>query len=275
MQYSQADCLPFSNNLFPLRKGKYEVIAGLSPLKGEVFERDNRYDHYQAQKRLCFNEDKNKYLCLDNEYLKNESEYMQFLNICANHSYANTEELTLNTQEDFAIIKGDKAVAISLCFPNHWDPREKISKNFNDIHIPVADFGPIAKNAQRLCRSMIERGPFKRYAWGLATDTRLNHHPEAPKDILEKNWQGRYFINDGKHQLYMRIEKQHMVGLPKLDSFLFTIKTYFLNVSQIPVGELILLRDAIASMTAETMTYKGILNNKDEIKSYLNLLIEG
>lgn len=275
MKYTQVDCLDFDPKLFPLRRGKYEVVPGLSPLSDDIFLRDELYHDYLDQKKACFEEGKNKYICTDREYIENEERYLNFLNECAGLNACDLDEFSLLVQEDFSIVKGDKALMISLCFPNHWDPCEKISQNFNDIHIPVADFGPIAKNAQRLCRSMIERGPFKRFAWGLATDTRLNHHPVPPAGVSADLWGGRSFKNDGNHKLYMRVERQHMVGLAQLDSFLFTIRTYFLDVAQIPEEQLTLLQDAVNSMSEETMAYKGVAKNKDEINSYLNNLIKG
>lgn len=265
--------LDFKEELFPLRKGKYEVSPGLSPLDSDVFLKDQNFNDYIEQKSICFNENKDKYLCLDEEFLSNESVCQDFLNQCASKDYSSIAQMTLNTQEDFALMKGEKAIAISLCFPNHWDPREKISQDFNHIHIPVADFGQIAKNATRLSRSLIERGPFKRFAWGLSTDTRLNHHPEAPKGVSDELWYGRSFKNDGNHKLYMRVERQHMVGLAEENICLFTIRTYFLDVAQIPAGELKLLKEAIFSMTDDTLTYKGIKKNLDDVISYINELI--
>lgn len=273
MNYSQIRPLDFTGELFPLRRGKYEISPGLSPLDSDIFLRDESFDAYIEQKKLCFKENKDKYLCLDKDFLSKEDIYQTFLNKCSNKQYQSISEMCLDVQEDFALMKGEKAIAISLCFPNHWDPNDKISQNFNHIHIPVADFGPIAKNATRITHSLIERGPFKRFAWGLSTDTRLNHHPIAPDEVSHDDWYGRSFKNDGKHKLYMRVERQHMVGLPEEDLYLFTIRTYFLDIAQIPVGELKLLKDAILSMTPETLSYKGIKDNLDQVIAYLDMLI--
>lgn len=273
MSYRPVRPLDFHLGLFPLRKGKYEVSPGLSPLDSDVFYKDDNFSDYIKQKEACFEESKKKYLCLDQDFLDKETTYQSFLNQCAQKEYASISDMTLDVQEDFALMKGEKAIAISLCFPNHWDPRTKISQDFNHIHIPVADFGPIAKNATRLSRSLIERGPFKRFAWGLSTDTRLNHHPEAPEGVSDELWYGRSFKNDGQHKLYMRIERQHMVGLPEEDICLFTIRTYFFDVAQIPACELQLLKDAVLSMTPETMAYKGIEKNISEVISYFDDLL--
>jgi hypothetical protein len=65
-----------------------------------------------------------------------------------------------------------------------------------------------------------------RFAWGLSTDTPLNHHPEPPMNILPLQWQGRNF-DPNNPRLYLRIERQVIWGLPKYEAVLFVIRTYF------------------------------------------------
>ncbi len=307
--YIQSPCSDLKDFKFPIRKDTYEISPGLTPVSGNFYVFDKNYEHYIRQKKQTRLEDISKYFCFLNEFEneinicakiildklllecpqkfklnKNElvinSEKFKVddkFKLLENDNYKNTFDLICsNVQEDIAITKvdsnQDKSIAIHLSFPNHWNPNSKIGKSFYDIHTPVADFEPINKITDQILNLMINKGPFERYAWGLSTDSRLNHHPISPIQIKQEVWNGRDFDSTNP-QLFMRIERQTILGVPSISSSIFTIRTFFIDVNTITQSQRKALILAIESMSKSTLKYKGIAHNKDQIIKYLKSLI--
>ena len=178
-------------------------------------------------------------------------------------------------QEDVSLIKvdgdHDQVAALHLCFPNHWAGSDKIGKCFAGAHIPVPNMEKINKNIATLSHQLIHKGPFVRFAWGLATDARLNHHPQPPEGTDPVAWRGRYF-NSEHPQLFTRVERQCIAGIPKVDAYLFFIRTYIENVTSLSHTELKKLYSAIESMDEHTLKYKGLHSSRDDVLSYLDRL---
>lgn len=185
------------------------------------------------------------------------------------------DALACQVQEDLALTEldadgGDRLSALHLCFPNHWAAEDKIGRGFAAIHEPVPGFGRIGAQQRPLLKALTERGPFVRFAWGLATDTRLNHHPVAPAGYPDLDaWRGRDF-DPARPRLFLRIERQVIAGLPGANAFLFTIRTYFEDVQALPSGQVGALRSAIESMDEATLRYKGIEARRKEILESLS-----
>ncbi|UCE90017.1 MAG: DUF3445 domain-containing protein, partial [Pseudomonadota bacterium] len=184
------------------------------------------------------------------------------------------DALACQLQEDLAVVAadkdGDQVCAIHLCFPNHWAPQDKIARSFHAIHAPVPGMAPINRKAAQLITAMIHKGPFVRFAWGLATDTRLNHHPVAPPGEDPACWAGRSFDADCP-KLYLRVERQTTVGFPEVNAALFTIRSYFYDVAQIrrEPAACAPLVSAIESMSGTQLAYKGLARDRDAIVAWL------
>ncbi|MBD2433074.1 MULTISPECIES: heme-dependent oxidative N-demethylase family protein [Fischerella] len=191
--------------------------------------------------------------------------------------YASTlDALAAQIQEDITVISRTKngnnwVSAIHLCYPNHWSAEEKIGKDFATVHLPVAGMEKINRRASAIVNTMIMREPMVRFAWGLSTDTHLNHHPEPPPNVPIKQWLGRNF-NREHPRLYLRIERQVIWGLPKYEAALFTIRTYFRDCSVIKKDPQLRckLSAAIESMTPESLIYKGLADSKADILAWLD-----
>ncbi len=184
--------------------------------------------------------------------------------------------LATQIQSDIVVISrnedGDNWMsAIHLCYPNHWAAEEKIGQDFATTHLPVAGIEKINQRAKAIVNTMIARKPMVRFAWGLSTDTRLNHHPQPPNNLASKDWHGRNFDRDNP-RLFIRIERQVMWGLPEHDAAIFTIRTYFRDCREIKKD--ITLNDklisAIESMTPESLIYKGLVESKNDILAWLS-----
>ncbi|MCS7227189.1 MAG: DUF3445 domain-containing protein, partial [Gloeomargarita sp. SKYB31] len=176
------------------------------------------------------------------------------------------DALAMQVQEDVCVVcrAGDRhwVSAIHLCFPNHWAAQDKIGKTFAEVHAPVPGMAPLNQRGAVLVHAMIAGPPMVRFAWGLSTDTELNHHPDQPA--------GRTF--DPQHpQLYLRIERQVIWGLPTVDAALFTIRTYFRDVNVLRRDPRLctLLQQAIRSMSPPSLTYKGLAAHWQEILAWL------
>jgi len=173
-------------------------------------------------------------------------------------------------QEDVALWQraadgSEWLAAVHLCFPNHWAAEDKVGRAFNVVHAPVAGFGRLAKAAPSLIDGIITKGPFVRFAWGVATDAELNHHPRAA-------FQGRQF-DPQTPELYLRIERQTLRGFPKQNGSIFTIRTYFLNcATELSAIERVALGSAIRSMTPEALLYKGLAQSRDAVLDWLKSL---
>ncbi|MBD2354958.1 DUF3445 domain-containing protein [Tolypothrix sp. FACHB-123] len=186
------------------------------------------------------------------------------------------DALAAQIQEDLTVIcRGSDGCnwlsAVHLCYPNHWAAEEKIGKDFAAIHQPVAGMEKINRRGDAIVNTMIARKPMVRFAWGLSTDMRLNHHPQPPANLSVSQWEGRSF-DPQNPQLYLRIERQVIWGLPEYETALFTIRTYFRDCRLIKKDSL--LRDklctAIASMSPESLFYKGLAESKVSILHWLN-----
>jgi len=185
------------------------------------------------------------------------------------------DALAMQVQEDLALLEitndgHDRIIALHLCFPNHWAAKDKIGKSFLASHTPVPGMGKINQRAEQLLNSLLNKGPYVRFAWGLATDKYLNHHPIAPEGIDKNLWLGRRFDPTNPH-LYLRVERQVIHGFPSINTFLFTIRTYFYDVAtlkQSPTKHQA-LQSALQSMSAATLRYKGLAESLPLILDWL------
>ncbi|WP_445634965.1 DUF3445 domain-containing protein [Nostoc sp. DSM 114161] len=194
-------------------------------------------------------------------------------------TYTSTlDALAAQVQEDLAIIcrsaDGSNFLsAVHLCYPNHWSAEEKIGWDFAKIHAPVAGMEKINRQGKAIANTMITQKPMVRFAWGLSTDTRLNHHPQPPSGVSVSQWQGRNFdLKDPR--LYLRIERQVIWGIPECEAALFTIRTYFRDCAVVKKDSVLRskLHDAIQSMTPESLIYKGLVESKASILEWLENL---
>jgi len=111
--------------------------------------------------------------------------------------------------------------------------------------------------SHKMLQSVVQKGPFTRYAWGVSTDKRLNHHPTPREGVNEDEWFGRKPLHAGS-PVYIRAERQNLIGFPEVQAFLFTIRTYFYDVEELQPEEQMALMQSIESMSPETIQYKGL-----------------
>ena len=188
--------------------------------------------------------------------------------------FAAFDGLAMQVQEDVCLTRAeggrDWLAAGHVCSPGHWSVERKVGLAFAAVHGPVPGIGAINRAAGAYVRTMIERGPFVRFAWGFGTDDRLNHHPDPPAGVSVDAWRGRRF-GPGS-DWFLRVERQVTWGLPAVNAAAFTIR-----VSHLP-GEAIradphrreLLRSALRSMSPAALAYKGLAGSVDAVVDWLD-----
>ena len=217
-------------------------------------------------------------LCrLTDDRLKFDPDFILLSPLPDSNGYVDSlDGLAMQVQEDIALVEipdngHDRITALHLCFPNHWSAEDKIGQSFLDSHAPVPGMAKINQQADKLLTSLLHRGPFVRFAWGLATDDRLNHHPVSPDSANTELWHGRCF-DPTNPELYLRVERQVIQGFPVINTLLFTIRTYFYDVAilkRVPEKRRA-LQSALQSMSAATLHYKGLSQNLPLILDWLN-----
>ncbi len=186
------------------------------------------------------------------------------------------DALASQVQEDLAVtrVEGERnwLAAIHLCSPSHWAAEDKIGKSFIDIHKPVPGIEKVNQASKALIDATIHKGPYVRFVWGFATDDRPNHHPVPPPGAEPVAWGGRSFSRERAGSPFLlRVERQVLVGLPRISASLFTIRVSFVDGEEIrrDPRERKLLRDGLLSMTPESRAYKGVAGCMDELLAWL------
>lgn len=222
--------------------------------------------------RFSFQEESGKTLLLDQE---KERSYSFF----GNRAFFNEAELTnpiwllaFPVSEDFAIMRLDEFSATGaagvISSPNHWDPREKFGRDFAAIHAPTPHMEKIQAAHVKLMSSAFRGGAKVRFAWGVATDNRLNHHPIPPEGVPESEWAGRS-LHPSDPRLWLRVERQVLMGIREPDLVLFTIRTRFVDVAELSSDSRALLVQAIEDMDAPILAYKGLSSQKQAVLDWI------
>lgn len=182
------------------------------------------------------------------------------------------DALACQVQEDLAITcrddEGEWVAAVHLCGANHWSAEEKVGQSFAAVHAPVAGMEALSARAESLVAAMIEKGPFVRFAWGLSTDRRLNHHPQPPPGIDADAWHGRSF-NVDRPTLYMRVERQVLWPFRPLNASLFAIRPYFYDCADLDAKQRAQLASALEGMSPATLEYKGLAASRTAMCAWL------
>ncbi|WP_408095908.1 heme-dependent oxidative N-demethylase subunit alpha family protein [Peredibacter sp. HCB2-198] len=268
----------------PWQNGKFIITAGLKPLEAKpIFLPEPELSHYIKNKIKARSEG------IDKHYPDSVGLTSTELEIIANKLRAlipqtvyegtfkdEIDFLISQVPEDFSVWKmedGKEWLAlIHLMSPNHWDAHQKIGKSFFDSHAPIPHIDAISKAAPKMFEQIQKRGAMERFAWGVATDNRLNHHPVPPVGISVEEWQGRSFDPESP-KLFIRMERQTLFPISeKLIGF--TIKTSFTDVSILPGEDLKLIIQCIESMDEAILKYKGLIRDKKNILQWLFTLTQ-
>lgn len=174
------------------------------------------------------------------------------------------DALASQVQEDLAIVVieegSDRLAAVHVTTPGFWDPVGKLDLGFIHVHEPIPGMEALNRKSTSMMKAMTQGARYQRFAWGISTDTELDHHPKIAI---------RRAFNPANPALYVRVERQAIVGLPQVSAFLFCIHPYFVDCATLSTDERTALVSALKSMSQETRQYKGLVESFDNIVAWL------
>lgn len=305
---NKACYLPFLSGRYSTSPDLKLSSQSSSPVDKQFFQIDREYPLYFRNKKDCCAEDIGKYYLCAQEHTPTMRVTNQFIldsllqqhkqvfsfnnNTLSNHLTGETivfEDNLLNVQdslyltafdalcqqvqEDVAVVQltpsSDYLMAIHLTAPNHWSPAEKIGRPFDEVHEPVADMEETIKHYRKILDALVRKQqPFTRFAWGMATDDRLNHHPCPPPGVDNSEWQGR--APQAEDEIFVRVERQNILGFAQHNAFIFTIRTYHYAVSSLTPSQQQRLWQAVSSMSPASLKYKGLESWLPHLRQRLN-----
>jgi hypothetical protein len=167
--------------------------------------------------------------------------------------------------EDFAIIDGLSAHIpwLAVALPSHWAPGDKVGRHFVQVHAPVADNRHLLAAGEALARLVTADTRWERFVWSIGTSASLNLHPSLPRQPWRRG--------DVGTQAVWRTERQTFIPVPERRQAVFTIlvETQPLSDALDSADRARRLHDAVASMSADVLRYRGLLDVRDELLSWL------
>lgn len=203
------------------------------------------------------------------EKLHFDSHTMELIDHSPRRGYVDAfDALAMQVPEDIVIQrydqeKGDWASVISLFHPNGWSAEFAIGKSFAEIHEGVVD----SKGKHIVPPNMVKRlvktaTSFERVgAISFRDNTNLHRHPD-------ETWP-QFAI--GETPLFVRFERQTITGFPDEGLFLFTIKTYFLDVDDKDPERRAKIITAFQNASPEIYSREFVAKKKDEVLAWLGV----
>ena len=168
-------------------------------------------------------------------------------------------------EADYLLLKCDADNEIRLyggclCFPSSWRLSDKIGKPIEFIHGPVPGLNQsIGQGIHKFLAALKPGTASLRHNWGLARSPELNHHPDRALPRLSET------VN--ADEVWLRVEYQVLVALPKTGGILFGIRVVnqrLLEVKADTVAATRLCR-ALEAMPEEMARYKGLATARERI----------
>jgi hypothetical protein len=274
---------------FVLDGGRYQVKAGLYALGTDfgngaadrvVFQRDTEYETYLAAKAAAAaTADAGALAVVVDDgcgpaVLRAVRDYVADQVVAAGWATGaalaerSLHAIALGLQEDLAIAElGDGAAPettrltyLDVALPSGWVPWSKRGRTFAEVHKPIPGIERVPGDT--LMAGIIRGGETGvRFVWGLQFDHRVDQHPKR----------GRTTTFDRGRGLWLRVERQIVVGMPDVRAMLFVIRPYV-----VPMAEVLAdperaraLTSAIESMNERELRYKGLQHVRDDVLAYL------
>ena len=173
--------------------------------------------------------------------------------------------LCLAFEEDFAVLDGRGATVpwLAVCLPSRWAPEEKLGRHFAEVHAPVADNTLLIEASDRLARLVTGSERWERFVWTLSADPRLHQHPKRGK----VDWPEAKDAEAVAAVASLRHEHQTFIPVPGTGQAVFTIHVASepLDAAVHTRGDATRLHDALASMSASVLAYRGLTSVRDPL----------
>jgi hypothetical protein len=172
-------------------------------------------------------------------------------------------------EADFLLIRSDEDGKVRLhggcvCFPSSWRLSEKIGRPIEFIHEAVPGLNlSIGSGIHKFLASIKPGISWLRHNWGLSRSPELNQHPDRRLPRLDATVRA--------DEVWIRIEHQALIGLPKTRGILFGIRLEnhpLIQVIADPAATARLAR-ALKTMPEPMAIYKGIASARHRILGLL------
>ncbi|MGE0609833.1 MAG: heme-dependent oxidative N-demethylase subunit alpha family protein [Pirellulales bacterium] len=249
----------FTAGCHPYRDG-YSVLPKLKPLTGPVF--DEQLPRFlQAKQEAALHQPCYFESDLDPARGLRIGEYIRQTvggDFQRRHAHGGLRQMGQDLREDIAIhcLDGNRdwLAAAHVSLPSGWLPQDKIGKSFAEVHREVP--GMRLDISRKMVEAMIYSSPYERYVWTVIFEDRINGHPRIPRQPF----------NAAAPQLFVRYERQVIIGFPDLSAALFVICQHLIPEASIDKPA---LRQALAGMTPEQRIYKGFDDSYPDLMRYL------
>lgn len=161
-------------------------------------------------------------------------------------------------EADFLLMKPDghgvfRLYGGCLCFPSHWDLREKLGLPMADVHAPVPGLNEtLGRQIDGFLQRIKPGISWERANWGLCRSPELNLHPSRRLPRLDAG----VTLDD----VWFRLEEQSLVALPASGGILFSIRLVIRPLREIkddPAARQGMIR-SLRTMPEPMAVYKGI-----------------
>lgn len=257
---------------FPFKNGKMDFGPALKKLEGKFFsEKLQPYDDYfnnkiNASSSMCrgthnLSEEAN---AAAKKFIIDHGDF-GYLGLDADKSQYRLHNLIYKLKEDIVIVEldengNDYISFVDVCAPQNWNPAEALGKSLSEVHQMVP--GKLKHAWSNIVKACMSKGPYERFQWSIKNTNQLNLHSNL--DINST------YFEYTNHDIFIRIETQHITPLKEGKSFLFSILTENKRASSMSTDDLLLIRQAIEGMTEEEFLYKGLLGHKENLLSYID-----
>jgi hypothetical protein len=118
--------------------------------------------------------------------------------------------------------------AAAVCFADKWRVQEKLGANLARIHVPATNYTRISPAVFKFFESLVVGAEKVRYNFTFCErpDLHIGATPEATDCPLPETRL--------PHEIYVRVERQALLRLPRSGGVLFTIRTYQQNIANLP-----------------------------------------
>jgi hypothetical protein len=243
--------------MFPFESGAYSVAPGLRRLTPPAIRADH-LDRYRREKRAAAAK---RPVCLSHDLppATREAALDTLLGLLTSEHPSvfpaplprSLEELPFLMAEDVAIVQtaGEREwLAFGhICLPSSWRLEDKIGRPYLEVHRPVPGFPQ--QGAAALVRSLVHKGPYERFAWGVTNHDVLDQEAGVHADVTPS-------------PLFVRVERQTLHPLPACGAWLFLIHPENTPVAALTAAQRAALASALESMTPEQAAYKGLASTR-------------
>ena len=178
--------------------------------------------------------------------------------------------LSLSFAEDFAVIDGATGHIpwLAVCLPSHWAPQDKVGRHFAQVHAPVADNQMLLTASDHLARLVTGQERWERFVWTITRHSRLDTHPRR---CAPEPWSTHADADALVAQAYFRTERQSFIPLPQQRQAVFVIhvEVQALADAITEPGQAQVLHDALASMSANVLAYRGLTDARERLLAWL------